>query len=120
MSRYENTYTCKYPKSRVWISGTTPAMYICMTTTQTLTAEQIKKAAANLAAPGSRKALIHDLWQVAAPLDMDLDTFKGWLIEQHEAGTLELSRWDLRGTDPVVQASEIDYRGLATFHQVSR
>jgi len=102
-----------------WLFGTDPAMYKSMNTTQTLTAENIKAAVAQLAVPGSRKALIADLHQVACPLDIDLDTFKAWLLEQHRAGRLELSRWDLRGTDPVVQESEITYMN-ATFHQVSR
>lgn len=87
-----------------------------MTTTETLTAEQIKKAAAQLAVPGSRKAFIADLHQVACPLHIDLDAFKAWLLVEWQAGRIELSRYDLRGSDPVVQESEITHMH-ARFHQ---
>ena len=80
-----------------------------------MTAETIKAAAANLAEPGSRKAWIHDLWQVAAPLTMDLDAFKAWLLVEWKAGRINLSRWDLAGSE-LVDASEIRYMH-ATFHQ---
>ena len=92
---------------------------IYMNSTTTLNAETIKAAVAHMAVAGSRKALVYDLWQVACPTSIDLDTFKGWLLGEHHAGRLDLSRWDRTGTDPTVQASEIDDRGLAIFHQVA-
>lgn len=87
-------------------------------TPRTLNAETIKAAIAQMTTRWNRKVLVVDLWQVAAPADVELDAFKTWLLEQHLAGTLTLSRWDLRGTEPGVAESETNHLN-ATYHQVS-
>lgn len=89
-----------------------------MNVPRTLTAEQIKTAAAALAVDGARKAFVYDLWQIACPLTISLVEFKAWLLEEHLAGRIELSRWDLRETN-LIALSEITYLN-ATFHQVTR
>jgi len=86
-----------------------------------LTATKVLSAARKLAgykpAPGANKVWIADLYQVAAPYNYTLDAFKAWLLDQHKAGALELSRYDLADEPELSQASEISYLN-ATFHRV--
>jgi len=66
--------------------------------------------------------LFAELAASGATVGMDLDTFKGRLLEAHRARLLSLSRCDLveAATAADVEASEIRYLSAAEFHVVMR
>lgn len=88
-----------------------------MRTPTTLTVESVLAAGRELCEPGERKAWVYDLWQLACPTSVSLQGFKGWLLEKHLTGELELSRYDLADREYMSKVSEVSYLN-ATWHRL--